>query len=278
MLYRQEQGGIRLMTYLDIVLIALIQGVGSVLPLSAKGHFALFTGLTADPQAFAVVSVAVHLGVALGLMAWLWRDCLSLLVGMGKLVKGKSDPGGRLLLLLMVASLPSGLLAGWLLNTVALPQGQLLAASCLLGFGLLMAVADRLGVTVSRVEHLGYGTVAVLGLLQLLALLPGVSRMGVTVTATRLLGLERREAARLSMLMAVPMLLGYGLFQLWHLTRAISLVMSADLALAAGLAALVAWAMAGLLLAWLRRHTFLPFALWRIMLGVGVIALHFLSA
>ena len=125
---------------------------------------------------------------------------------------------------------------------------------------------------------MGHATAAAVGLLQLLALLPGVSRTGITVTAARLMGFERREAARLALLLGVPALLGLGLFKLWRLSHTAPLALSGDLALTALLAALAAWMAAGMLLSWLGRRTFLPFYVWRIMLGSGVIALYFLSA
>lgn len=278
MLYRRAEGWGVAMTYLDIVLIAVIQGLAGVLPLSAGGHFALFSGLATDPNGFAAVSVAAHLGVAAGLMLWLWRDCLAMAVGLGRMVKGKSDPGGRLLLLLMTASLPAGLLSAWLLTLVTPPSGQVLAATCLLIFGLLLALADRWGVTVSRIEHLGFAAAAIIGLVQMAALIPGVSRTGLAVTVTRVLGYERREAARLALLLGIPALLGLGLFKLWRMAQDVPLLLSADLILTAILAALAAWLAAGAMLAWLGRHTFLPFCLWRIMLGAGVIGLYFLSA
>lgn len=278
MLYKPCLVGYVAMTYLDIVLIALIQGLAGVLPLSASGHFALFSGLATDPIGFAAVSVAAHFGVAAGLLLWLWRDTLAMVTGIGKLAKGKPDPGSRLLLQLLAGSLPAGLLGGWILTAATPPHGQMLAAACLLGFGLLLALADRWGVTVRRVEHLGYLGMAAIGLMQILALVPGVSRSGVTITAARLIGFERREAARLALLLGVPSLTGLGAFKLWQLSHSTSLLFSADLALAALLAATAAWAGAGLMLSWLGRRTFLPFYVWRIMLGSGVIALYFLSA
>jgi len=266
------------MTYLDIVLIAVIQALAGVLPLSASGHFALFSGLAGQPAAFAAVSVAAHLGAGVGVAVWLWRDVLSMTVGVGRLLKGKADAGGRLFLALLVASLPAGLLGGWLLTVLAPPHGQLLAAACLLGFGLLLALADRWGVTVRRIEHLGLPGAILFGLLQVVALVPGVSRTGIVVTAARIVGYERRDAARLALLLGVPALLGLGAFKLWVLSRQAVLILSADLLLAAALSALMAWLAAGGMLSWLGRRTFQPFYVWRIMLGAGVVALNFLSA
>lgn len=266
------------MTYLDIVLIAVIQALAGVLPLSASGHFALFSGLAGDPAAFAAVSVAAHLGMGLGVALWLWRDVWGMTVGLGRLLKGKSDPGGRLFLALLVASLPAGLLGGWLLTAVQPPHNQLLAAACLLGFGVLLALADRWGVTVRRIEHLGLPGGVLFGLLQVLALAPGVSRTGIVVTAARIVGYERRDAARLALLLGIPAVLGLGVFKLWMLSQHTVLILSGDLLLATALAAFVAWLAAGALLGWLGRRTFQPFYVWRIMLGAGVVALNFLSA
>ena len=266
------------MTYLDIVLIVLIEALAGTLPLSAGGHLALLSGLAADPGGFVAVSSAAQMGMAVGLAAWLWRDCGAMTAGLFRLLKGKNDQGGRLLLVLVTATLLPALLSWWLLGLVEVPHQQMLAAGCLTAFGILLALADRWGVTVRRIEHLGYMGAICIGLLQMLALLPGVSRTGITVTAARLMGFERRDAARLSLLLAIPLLAGHAVYGLRQLPHGLQVALSADGILAAGLAAVIAWLAAGGMLLWLNRHSYLPFCLWRIMLGAGVIVLFFLSA
>lgn len=265
------------MTFLDIVLITLLQALADTLPLSAAGHFALLPGLVGDIHNFTAVVIAAQLGGAGGLALWLWRDIWAMARGLLRLLKGKTEPGGRLLLVLSAASLPAMIGTWWLPRLISLPHAPLVAASCLAGFGLLLLLADRWGVTVRRIEHVDTPSLAVIGLVQLAGLVPGVSRTGLVMTAARLIGVERPEAARLALLLSIPVLLTQAATATWGLAAQARLVFSTDLAFAAGLALVVAWVCAGGLMAWLRHRTATLFCLWRIMMAGGVIGLSFLA-
>ena len=142
----------------------------------------------------------------------------------------------------------------------------------MLGFGLLLYGADRLGMTIRRLEHMSTGHAFAIGLAQTLALIPGTSRAGITMTAARALGYERAAAARFSMLMSIPVIAASAGAAGREIARRGDVVIAADAALAAGLsfaAALVA--IAGLL-ALLRRVSFTPFVIYRVLLGAGLLA------
>lgn len=260
------------MTLLDVVLIALIEGVAEVLPLGAPGHLVVFGRLAADAEARQAVIVAAEIGIVLGLMLYFWRDLFAMGRSTVKLAKGRMDPGGRLLLQVLTGTAPALALmwaASHLGGTSVAPA---VAAGAMIVFGLLLWIADRLGVTVRRVEHLGWIGAAVIGALQAASILPGISRTAITITAARLMGFERRDAARFSLLLAIPLLGTHAGQTLWHLSQQTRLILSSDLTLAAGLALLGAWLSAVLMLAWVERRGYGLFAAWPVGLGLVVLA------
>ena len=113
----------------------------------------------------------------------------------------------------------------------------------------------------------------IIGAAQALALIPGTSRSGITISAGRLLGLERLEAARFSMLLSIPAVLGAGSLKALELYQAGDARLTADAVLAAGLAFVAALPAIFFLMAWLRRATFTPFVVYRVLLGAGLLAL-----
>lgn len=261
------------MTLLDVVLVALIKGIAEVLPLGAAGHLAIVGRLAADAEARAAVVVAAELGIVLALMLYFWRDLFAMGRSVLKLAKGRMDPGGRLLLQVLAGSLPALALVWAFVHLGGGSATPTVAAAAMVVFGLFLWAADRLGVTVRRVEHLGWIGAVAIGVLQAAAAIPGISRTGITVTAARLMGFERRDAARFSLLLAIPMIGGHAAHLLWQLSRQTQLIVSSDLALAAGLACVLAWVSAALMMAWLDRRGFGPFALWQVAVGVGVLGL-----
>jgi len=258
------------LTLLDVLVIALIQGLGEVLPLGTSGLLTSPSDLTGTDSARAAASVAIHLGILLALLLYFWRDVLAMGRGLWRLAKGKPDPGSRLMLHVAAGSIPFALVAGVLATPAATLVGPVGAASLILLGGLLLLACDRLGVTVHRIEHLTLPQAAGLGLTQVLALVPGVSRTGITISVARLLGWERGEAARFSLLLAIPLNLGAALFDLWRLLRQAQPILSGDLQLAALASGIIALIGIAVMMAWVGRHSYAPFALARI--GLGIIA------
>ena len=260
------------MTLLDVLLVALIRGLGEALPLGASGPLAALPGLTGSDSARAALSVATHFGILLALLLYFWRDVLAMALGLWRLAKGKPDAGSRLMLHVAAGTVPTALAAGFLAVPAAGLVGPLAAAGLIVLGGVVLLGCDRLGVTVHRVEHLSIPLAAGLGLTQVLALVPGVSRTGITISAARLLGWERVEAARFSLLLAIPLHLGAGLFDLWRLTRQAQPILSADLQLATVASGGIALVAVAAMMAWVGRHSYAPFALARIALGVVILA------
>ena len=141
-----------------------------------------------------------------------------------------------------------------------------------LGFGVLLYIADGVGMTLRRIEHLEISDGLLIGIAQCLALIPGTSRSGITMTVARLLGMERTDAARFSMLLSIPAILGAGALKGYELWKSGDAQLTTDAFTAAGLAFITALIAIALMMAWLRRANFTPFVVYRIVLGLFLLA------
>lgn len=262
------------MPIVHIAVLALVQGITEFLPVSSSGHLVLVPVLFRWPDQGLIIDVAVHVGTLGAVVIYLWRDLWAMTVGLTRLLRGRRDPGATLAFYLVAATVPV-VIAGYLLHRYR-PEGiRDLAAIgwATLGFGIVLYVADRFGMTLRRVEHLRFSDALVVGLAQVLALVPGTSRSGITMTAARVLGMERPEAARFSMLLSIPTIVGAGILEGHDLYKS----GDAELTLAAGFACGLAFVTALIailaMMAWLRRASFTPFVVYRILLGLFILAL-----
>ena len=208
------------MPVLHLLILAAVQGLTEFLPVSSSGHLVLacevFDRLGLDQPIHAesdrlVIDIAVHVGTLLAVCLYFWRDIIDMLAGLLRLLAGRRGPGARLAFHIILATVPLvavGFMAKDVITTL-LRDVEVIAWATF-GFGILLWLGDRLGMTVRRVEHMGTGEAFVIGLAQVLALVPGTSRSGITMTAARFLGYERAEAARFSLLLAIPAILAAG--------------------------------------------------------------------
>lgn len=259
---------------LHIAVLALVQGITEFLPISSQAHLILASRVTGWPDQGLVIDVAMHVGTLAAVMLYFWRDLAAMARGLVQLAMGRRNPMAKLAGYLVVGTVPA-VIAGFLIHRY-IPGGirsVTVIAWTTLGFGLLLWVGDRLGMTVRRVEHLRLGDVVIIGLAQALALIPGTSRSGITVTAARFLGLERTESARFSMLLSMPVIAGAGVLEGWDLYRAGDAQLTADAVIAAGLAFVAALVAIAAMMAWLRRASFAPFVAYRIVLGGVLLAI-----
>lgn len=255
------------MDFQHLAILAVIQGVSEFLPISSSGHLVIIPQLSCWPDQGLAVDVAMHVGTLGAVLAYFWRDVWEMTTGFFRVLRGRSDPMGRLALLLIVATLP--VVAAGLGIKHFWPEGirsMAVVAWTMTGYAVVLFAADRIGMTLRRVEHLGYGDAIVIGLAQCLALIPGTSRSGITMTAARFLGMERASAARFSMLLSIPGILGAGILEgrelLKHGDGALhDAMLGAGMSFVAGLIAI--WG----LMAWLRRSSFTPFVVYRLLLG-----------
>jgi undecaprenyl-diphosphatase len=182
--------------------------------------------------------------------------------------KRKRDPGAILFLQLVAATVPV-VAAGFAMEKYlgGPPRSLAVIAWTTLGFGLLLWLADRIGMTIRRIEHMTWGGALFIGFAQVLALIPGTSRSGITMTAARFLGYERADSARFSMLMSIPTIVGAGILEGARLYRADDALLTFQAFAAVGFAFVAALVAIALMMAWLRRASFTPFVVYRIALG-----------
>ncbi len=256
------------------LILGIVQGLTEFLPISSSAHLILiprFFGWEDQGLAF---DVALHLGTLVGVLAYFWRDFWGIVLGVlpSRDRAVAAATGAPLLLYLIVATIP-GAIAGLLLEHKAetVFRSPALIAGALILMGTLLALADWLSKGDKTIADLTLGMAAGIGLAQGLALIPGVSRSGITITTALALGLNRREAARFSFLLSAPIIAGAGLLKL----KAIFSYPD-QLALVAGFSAS---AMAGFVAIWalmkyVQTRHYTPFVIYRWILGLFVL-LHF---
>ena len=247
----------------------MVQGLTEFLPISSSGHLVLTSRVLGWEDQGVVIDIAVHLGTLLAVIIFFWRDVGRVAAGSLRLATFRGGPDARLAMMLLIATLPI-VLAGFLAKDIvetAFRSVEIIAWATI-GFGLLLWLADRLGMTVQRMEHLGaFGALAI-GLSQVLALIPGASRSGVTMTAARFLGMERGEAARFSLLLSIPTIVGAGVLKGVEIWRAGDVSLGYDVAIAIGLAFVAGIASIAVMMRWLQTSGFGPFVVYRIALGI----------
>ena len=262
------------MTLLQILLIAIVQGISEFLPISSSGHLILIPFLTDFPDQGPMIDVAVHVGSLLAIIIYFWRDVVGLARGGFASVGLADDPQQRRLFWWVVAgTIPAVLLGLFLKLGGYLESFRItdLVAINLIVYGLLLGAADHWGKQEKHFEDLTLRDAILVGIAQAAALIPGTSRSGATMTMARLLGYKRVEAARFSFLLAIPAVAGAGLLAMLDLIEA-SEQMQFDALLAGVFTFLAAFATMAFLMNFLKRASMLVFVIYRVGLGVALLA------
>jgi len=258
---------------LHIVVLALLQGITEFLPISSSGHLVLVPALTGWPDQGLEIDIAVHVGTLAAVLLYFWRDVAALVRGAFAVLRGRLDHDAWLVLFVIVATVPV-IAAGFAVKAL-FPDGirsvEVIAWTTI-GFGIVLWLADRWGGVERTIAAMRLPDAVVIGLAQALALIPGTSRSGITMTAARALGYSRTESARFSLLLSIPAIAGAGVLLGLDLVERGDAGLTHDALMAAALAfvsALLAiWAM----MRWLRHATFTPFAVYRLALGAFLLA------
>lgn len=247
----------------------MVQGLTEFLPISSSGHLVLTSRVLGWPDQGVIIDIAVHVGTLLAVTIYFWRDVARVMAGSFRLATFRGGPDARLAIMLLIATLPI-VLAGFLARDIVSSSFRdvELIAWATIGFGLLLWGADRLGMTVRRVEHVGaFGAIAI-GLAQILALIPGTSRSGITMTAGRFLGMERPEAARFSLLLSIPTIAGAGTLAGMQVWEAGDIQLGYDALIAVGLSFVAGFLSIWAMMRWLQSSGFGPFVIYRVALGI----------
>lgn len=250
------------MTFGQATIYGLVQGITEFLPISSSAHLALLPWIFGWKDPGQTFDVALHLGTLVAVAGYFFRDWREVLLGAWENPRG---PMGRRLLLLTLATLPA-CLAGLLLEKQAesLFRNPARIAAALAFFGLLLGAADRWSRRWRGLEEMGLQQGLWVGAAQALAIIPGVSRSGVTMTAGLALGFSRDAAARFSFLLALPITAGAALFKLRHL-EAVALTPAFFWAIF--VSGISGAAVVHVFLKQVRRASLLPYAAYRLLIA-----------
>jgi len=203
----------------QIIVIAIIQGLTEFLPVSSSGHLALIPVVTDWPDQGVITDVMVHVGSLFAVIAYFWRDVWNLLCGTWDMLRFRQTDNSRMALYIALATIPAlafgaalkltGTLDALRANPVTLAK---IIAWAAVVYGILLWVADSIGSRLKSMEDMKLAPALIIGFAQALALIPGTSRSGATMTAARFLGFERAEAARFSFLLGIPAIAAAGGF------------------------------------------------------------------
>lgn len=261
------------MTTLQVIILAIVQGLTEFLPISSSGHLVLvpyFFGWVDQGLAF---DVAVHFGSLIAVLLFFRSDIAGLLRGGVQVLGGSvSSVESRLALGIALGTAPvalSGLLfVDWIEVNLRSPFVIVFTLS---GYGVLMIIADRWGKRERNISTMRVQDAVIIGIAQALALVPGTSRSGITITAARFMGFERQDAARFSFLLAVPAILLATGYSLLGLLRSDNAVAWGQLAMGVVVSAVVAYLSIEFFMRFVSRIGLLPFALYRLILATVIV-------
>ena len=255
--------------------LALVQGVTEFLPISSSAHLVLLPILADWPDQGLVFDVAMHVGTLLAVVGYLRNDLINIAGGwLRQWGSAGRSQNSHLGWLLIIATLPA-VVAGALLDEVVedFLRDPLVISSATILFGLMLWWADCQASRRRAMQDLNLKDALLIGAFQALALIPGTSRSGITMTAGLMLGLSRQAAARFSFLMAVPIIIAAGSFKGITLVKSSEAIQWEIFALGVAVAFVSAWAVVALFLRFISQVGMLPFALYRLILGAWLLIL-----
>ena len=258
------------MSTLQAAILGLVQGLGEFLPISSSAHLVLIPWLFKWNDPGLTFDIALHIGTLIAVAIYFWKDWLKLIT------KGVTDvrsTEGKLFWYLVAATIP-GAVVGFLLEKKAetLFREPILISTMLILLGVLLYWADRKSVKHIEMNRITFKTSLFIGLSQALAIIPGVSRSGITMTMGLLMGLTREGAARFSFLLAAPIIFGAALVKLPFLISNPSII-TINFIIGILVSFVIGILSIGFLLRYVQTRNFLPFAWYRFILGSLVIVI-----
>lgn len=260
------------MDVLQAIMLGVVQGITEFLPISSSGHLVLWPWIFGWEYQGTSFDAAVHVGTLLGVVAYFWQAWKGMVFSLQRGFK-RNHFEQKLLFFIILATIP-GAIAGYLLkdSIEGVFRSPEIVATALILFSFLILAGERFGSKLKGIGHLNWGKVVLVGLFQALAVIPGVSRSGATISAGLLLGLSRAEAAKFSFLLAAPLIFGAGLFKFPDILR-----QGGDLAFFAGVisSAISGYFAIKFLFKFLEKASYMVFVWYRIILGLIIFALIF---
>jgi len=259
------------MNIIQAVVYGIVQGVGEFLPISSTAHLVLVPWLFGWQDPGIVFDVALHLGTATAVILYFFKDWLNLIIA--GLTKPKTQDG-KLFWLLVLATIPGALFGVLLDKYMENLRNAALIGVMLIVMGIILYAADKYGKKVIDIKETGVKRSLLIGIAQVFAIIPGVSRSGITMTVGRVLGMTRESIAKFTFLMSAPIILGDALYHAKGLIH--TSIDKVPFFTAMITAAVVGILSIKSLLNYLRNKGFGIFAIYRFVLGAVVIAVYYL--
>ena len=259
------------MSLFYLFILATIQGITEFLPISSSGHLILLPALMNHADQGQVIDVAVHVGTLGAVILYFWADVKEALFGFFRLLRGQIDTRGAFLALCLIISTVPVVVAGLVFKLSGLSdllRSTAVIGWTMLGFGIVLYWADRTGTETKPATAWTLKDALVMGCAQILALIPGTSRSGITITAARKLGYGREDAARLSMLMSIPVIIASGALLGLEVIGTADMAAARDGAIAAGFAFVAALLALSVMMRLLKTISYTPYVIYRVILGV----------
>lgn len=261
------------MTTFQVIVLAIVQGLTEFLPISSSGHLVLVPYFFDWSDQGLAFDVAVHFGSLVAVLLFFRQDIFGLVRGGVQVLGLKVETvESKLALGIALGTVPAALagllFVDWIEANLRSPYVIVFTLS---GYGVLMFLADRFGKRQRNIADMGIGQAVLVGVAQALALVPGTSRSGVTITAARFMGFERQDAARFSFLLAVPVILLASGYSLLKLLQSDAVVAWGQLATGVVVSAIVAYLSIEFFMRFVSRIGLLPFAVYRLLLAAVIV-------
>ena len=264
----------------QVVVLAIVQGITEFLPVSSTAHLTLAPWLLHWPDPGLSFDIALHVGTLAAILIYFFRTWVQVIAG-GFGIRYGADPdlqkNPRLLWYIALGTIPVGV-CGYLFNKQAEStwRSPFVIGTMLVVVGIVMAIADRLSRRRKEMDQVGLADSIWIGLAQALAIIPGTSRSGITISAGLARDLDRPTAAQFSFLLSTPAIAAAALKSAWDLVKregGVPHEMRVPIILGIAVSGLVGWAVIAFFLKYLRQHTLKFFVYYRVIFGIIVIAL-----
>lgn len=255
---------------LQALILGIVQGLTELLPISSSAHLNLIPWIFNwdIPESF---DVALHFGTLLAIGIYFFKDWIALIKGgYNQVAKKEKTTEGRMFWYIVAATIPGGIIGFVLDHFVGDVLGNmpLVIAFALILMGIILYIVDKKAPSKTKYEDMTFKQTFLIGLSQALAFIPGVSRSGVTMTAGRIMGVERESTAKYSFMLSAPIVLGATLYKFKDFVFGMPFIVGVLASFLVGLAVIK------FLLKYLQKGSFKVFAVYRVVLGIAIIGLY----
>lgn len=243
--------------------LSTIQGITEFLPISSSGHLILFSKVFNLPDQGVDMDIAMHVGSLLAVLLYFIADIKYLIGGSFDALRFKWNDGTKFLLNCIVGTIPAIICGFFIKDFLEYFRSELIVGVNLVLFGIILYVADKRGAKNRSIKDMGLIDALFIGICQVLAFIPGTSRSGITITGGLFLGFKRDESARFSMILSIPAIIGAASITLIKDNFAITKDMIVGVFLTFIVALITIWGF----MAWVKKMSYTPFVIYRVILG-----------